>query len=351
MKTPLGLLLLLVTFTWSQDAFVLASGKEKSGTLIRIASDTVWLLAPNSSGSTDTISLPKSRISKIKLASGDTVNLGLALWSIAKADDWGREVALGQPSKPKPQVAILGFEGDKSSTPEQLDAITERFQSELHATNKFVILSRGQMDVILKEQGFQQSGVCNSSECQVKIGQLLGVDKLVAGKVVTFGGVYSFSINYLDVGTGVVENTISFEVEGTLVNVLKSGCKDAADMLVAKVFPPSVTTPAKPSVNEALTLNPTSVASLPQVSKSGSKSKWVAIAFDALAAGALGYGVYQNSQAVSGFSVYNGMAKGLPQTSYDSAWKTYTDAQTMRNIGYIAAGALLAVGLTVHIAF
>jgi hypothetical protein len=270
--------------------------------------------------------------------------------------------AWSQDVSKKPNIAIIAFAGDKSSTPEQLDAITDRFQAELQATGRFVVLDRSQIDMILKEQGFQQSGACGSTECQVKVGQLLGVDKLISGKVVTFGGVYAFSLSYLDVGNGVVEHTLSFEVEGALIDVLKSGCKDAADQLAEKVFPApkplqaSIPEPVPVLIPDSVTTQKSAEAKplelpVPKVSKQAPKSRWVAIAFDALAAGALGYGIYQNSQASSNFTAYRGMANGLPQASYDTAWKKYSDAQTMRSIGYIAAGAFLAVGLTVHVAF
>ena len=65
------------------------------------------------------------------------------------------------------------FVGDKSVTAEQLNFITGKFAGELMNTQVFHMLDRGQMDYILKEQGFQQTGTCNSSECQVQMGQLL----------------------------------------------------------------------------------------------------------------------------------------------------------------------------------
>ena len=296
----------------------------------------------------DTLILPKERLSKIKLASGDTVSLALTQWPVPSDDEWGTN---SKRTQPKPQVAIISFVGDKSSTPEQLDAITERFQTEVSATNQFVILNRNQIDLILKEQGFQQSGTCSSSECQVKVGQLLGVDKLITGKFVTFGGIYSINIGYMNVETGVIEHSISFEVQGTLVNVLTSGCKEGADRLVAKVFPGLGYTPTTlaPVAKQADPIR--ALPTPPQKKPHSSKSKWVAIAFDALAAGALGFGLYQNNQASSTLNTYRGLGESLASQEYDRAWTKVTDARTLRNIGYFAAAGLLATGLTIHFAF
>lgn len=110
-----------------------------------------------------------------------------------------------------PQLAVIDFTGDANSTAEQLDFITGELASELVKTNAFVVLERGRMDAILQEQGFQQSGACNSSDCRVQVGQMLGVDKLVAGSLVRFGPQYAFRIEYLDVATGRILQTISLE--------------------------------------------------------------------------------------------------------------------------------------------
>jgi len=61
--------------------------------------------------------------------------------------------------------------------------ISERLRTELIATGAFRVMERSQMDAVLKEQGFQQSGVCDNSECVVEMGQLLGVQQMLVGSV------------------------------------------------------------------------------------------------------------------------------------------------------------------------
>ena len=75
----------------------------------------------------------------------------------------------------KPSIAVLTFKGDNIVTPEQLAFITTKFASELISSGAFTVLDRNRMDAILAEQGFQQSGTCNSTDCNVQVGQLLGV--------------------------------------------------------------------------------------------------------------------------------------------------------------------------------
>lgn len=144
-------------------------------------------------------------------------------------------------------LAILDFEGSKGIEKEQLQAITDRFQAAVIDAGGFRVLDRNQMESVLKEQGFQQSGVCNSSECQVQMGQLLGVDKLISGKVVRIEDVWAISLRYLNIGNGQVEKVFSYEVDGGLVEVLREGCsKGAALMHDYAIVPP----PAAPAIVE-----------------------------------------------------------------------------------------------------
>ena len=132
-------------------------------------------------------------------------------------------------------IAVLPFVGDQSVTPEQLNFITGKFAGELISTGAFTVLDRGKMDFILKEQGFQQTGVCNSSECKVQIGQLLGVDFLVAGNMVKFGPEYAFRLEYIDVSTGQLVKSVDISRKGDLYEVYKEICHEGAMKLAQNV--------------------------------------------------------------------------------------------------------------------
>lgn len=130
-------------------------------------------------------------------------------------------------------VAVIPFAGDNTVSKDQLDFITSKLSGELIATKAFKILDRGKMDFILQEQGFQQTGACNTSECKVQMGQLLGVDKLVAGKMVRFGSSYAMHLELIDVGSGEIEKTVDVKEVGELEEVYEPLCQDAAGKLAA----------------------------------------------------------------------------------------------------------------------
>lgn len=135
----------------------------------------------------------------------------------------------------RPNVAIMPFSGDNTVSADQLELITSKFTGELIRTNSFKVLDRGRMDFILQEQGFQQSGACNSSECKVQMGQMLGVDNLVAGKLVRFGSSYALHLEYIDVGTGEIAKAVDVEQKGGLEEVYKPLCSQAALNLQTEV--------------------------------------------------------------------------------------------------------------------
>ncbi|HSQ41124.1 MAG TPA: CsgG/HfaB family protein [Fibrobacteraceae bacterium] len=158
----------------------------------------------------------------------------------------------GPTSRRKPNVAILEFTGSyKVFSREEIQSITNRFETELMKTDSFVVLERRNMDAILQEQGFQQTGACNSAECQVQVGQLLGVDRILTGEVSKVGDIISLNIKMVDVEKG--NNLLShvIDIKGELQDVLRGGCYEMAQIFSGQKKPEnerSVLTAEKSSV-------------------------------------------------------------------------------------------------------
>ena len=55
--------------------------------------------------------------------------------------------------------------------------------SELNKTEEFSIIEKNQMQEVLKEIAFQQSG-CTDTACEVKVGEMLAADKIVSGNII-----------------------------------------------------------------------------------------------------------------------------------------------------------------------
>ena len=259
--------------------------------------------------------------------------------------------------KGPPTIAVLPFVGDATVTPEQLNFITGKFVSELISINAFTVLDRGKMDFILKEQGFQQSGACNSSGCKVQVGQLLGVDNLVSGNMVKFGPEYAFRIEYIDVGSGQIVKTVELTKEGDLYKVYKVVCSEGAQKLAEAIFGPKVIAPAPPVVATAPTVDlapspepkPQAAAQVPADAIPSSpskpmstKRKWaMALWGTSLLGGGGGY--YFNTVRVKRVDEYGNALTARNYADTKAAFDNAQSASTRRNISYgVSIGTLVA---------
>jgi TolB-like protein len=82
--------------------------------------------------------------------------------------------------------------------------VTDALSSELINTGSIRVMERSQLNSILTEQGFQQSGACDGNECAVQIGKLLSVDAMVVGSLGKLGESFTINVRVIDIATGEV---------------------------------------------------------------------------------------------------------------------------------------------------
>jgi len=129
----------------------------------------------------------------------------------------------------KSNVAILQFDAANISEAE-VNILTGRLSTELVKLGSFTVVERSQMEEVLKEQGFQQSG-CTTSECAVEVGGLLGVDKMITGSIGKIGSLFTLSSRLIDVETGEILRQVSFDVSGTIEEILTQTMAEIASQL------------------------------------------------------------------------------------------------------------------------
>ena len=135
----------------------------------------------------------------------------------------------------KISVAVLDFEALMIQD-DEAKALTNRIRTELVKTDIYQVVERGQMDEILREQGFQLSG-CTSEACIVEAGQLLGVKKMLAGSVSKVGDIYSVELRLIDIMSGKIEKSDSYDMQGDIGQLLTTGMKNALDILIGITQP------------------------------------------------------------------------------------------------------------------
>ena len=118
----------------------------------------------------------------------------------------------------KTTVAVLEFEGRGINQMESA-TLTDRLQSEMVNTNAIIMVERNQMEEILNEQGFQQTG-CTSAECAAEVGALLGVQNMVSGSFGLLGNTYTIDAKMFSVETGATVRSVSKTYKGDVDNLL-----------------------------------------------------------------------------------------------------------------------------------
>jgi len=122
-------------------------------------------------------------------------------------------------------MAVLDLEAQGIGTSEAA-ILTARLRSTLIKVGQYRVVDRANMEEVLGEQGFQQTG-CTSDECVAEVGKLLGVQYMLSGSLGRFGKVYTIQLQILNVETGAIEHSSDYDYEGEIENLLKDGIQTA----------------------------------------------------------------------------------------------------------------------------
>ncbi len=123
-------------------------------------------------------------------------------------------------------VAVIPLDA-KGVSEIEASVLTERLALELFRTGRFTVLERGKMEEILIEQDFQLTG-CVSEECLVEVGQLLGVEQMMAGSVSRIGNTYSVILRLISAETGAIVQVASYDQKGAIDELLSAGMRVVA---------------------------------------------------------------------------------------------------------------------------
>ena len=147
----------------------------------------------------------------------------------------------------KDVIAVIALE-QKGLTKQDAEILTDRLTTKLISIGKYEVVERTNMDKILKEQKFQQSG-CTDSECAVEIGQLLNTDFIVIGSVSKFGSTYAVDARLIDVAQGKSLISAEFSMEGKIDALLTTGITSVAKQLCGMQASTTLEKPAQSSIS------------------------------------------------------------------------------------------------------
>jgi len=213
----------------------------------------------------------------------------------------------------------------------------------------YTVLTRDNIIALIPPD--EEEAECLAQSCAVDIGRAIGAEYISQGSIGNFGGELSVSIELYETMSGKLLGSIVMEsrdVRGLLVAI-----REQAPALFARINVPQSIQPTADLKIESQKLESSQLSTLNSQlpAKKTKPSAWVAISLDVLGAAALGFGAYQHMQKGKLYKDYKEMPDRKPAEEYDSALKKANDAQDLRDIGFIAGGALLTSGIAAHIWF
>jgi len=142
-------------------------------------------------------------------------------------------------SQTKTTLAVLDLDA-KGLEKTQAEILTNRLRSHVVSLGIYEVVERQKMQEILDEQEFQLSG-CTTDACAVEVGQLLGVQKMISGSIGAIGKVYTVELRLLDVETGKIERSATYDFQGELEILLMEGMHNALLKLLGLMDMPTAT--------------------------------------------------------------------------------------------------------------
>jgi len=118
-------------------------------------------------------------------------------------------------------IAVADLQADGVSSADA-SVIANLLRGELVKTNVFNVIEKQNMEKVLSEQAFQQTG-CTTQECAIKLGKLLNVQRIVVGSFGKLLSRYFINVRVVNVETGKV--TYADEAKGETVDAIEAGLK------------------------------------------------------------------------------------------------------------------------------
>ncbi len=154
-----------------------------------------------------------------------SIVLALIVAALALAQSSARGVVSA-----KDKMAVLDLEAVGTGKVEA-SAMTERLREALLDSGKVALMDRSQMNTLLDEQAFQQA-TCTGADCTAKAGKLLGVEKILSGKVVKLTDTgWQVSAQIVQVETAQTLKAQSIQFTGDLMALIDQGIPDLASRL------------------------------------------------------------------------------------------------------------------------
>jgi len=124
-------------------------------------------------------------------------------------------------------IAVADFAGKNVSAMDG-SIVADFLRTELVNIGVYKVIDKANMDKILAEAAFQQTG-CTAAECAVQIGKILNVRQMIVGSLSKLIDTYYITVNLVDVETGEIK--VSYKESASSSRELETACKTLAQKL------------------------------------------------------------------------------------------------------------------------
>lgn len=100
------------------------------------------------------------------------------------------------------RAAVLDLSSKGNITASDASILTDRIRSLIVQSQQYEVIERENMDRILREQGFQATQNCDTTDCSVAIGKILSVRHMITGSASRLGNLYTLNLRIIDVEKG-----------------------------------------------------------------------------------------------------------------------------------------------------
>jgi hypothetical protein len=259
-------------------------------------------------------------------------------------------------------LEIIPSEVEEELTINELRLLSDELRRQavnILPANEFNVLTRDGMIALIPAD--EEEAECLAQSCAVEIGRAIGAEYISSGRIATFRGKLSLTVELYETMGGRLLG--SFLTYGISIEGFMETIKSESPAMFEKAKNHYFSSKEKSKLAESVETGVKSIETgVKKEEPSSGLPKWVAVGLDVLGAGAIGFGIYQNSQVnsqvVSLQKKYNDIPPGSSQSDFDSAYEKVEKSQKSqnqnirnRNISYIAGGVLLLGGVSVHIFF
>ena len=227
----------------------------------------------------------------------------------------------------KMQVAVLDLK-PKGTSRIISNAISDIIRSEMVKTGFFTVIERAQMDEVLREQGFQQTG-CTDASCAVQVGKLLSAKKILLGEVNRVGRAYMITVRIVDVEKGLAE--FAANEKAVSEDVLDVAGQNITQKLAQNIYQGNKSYFLVPKTKTGYYTR----SLVPGWGQLYAGQSIKGYAFMGGFAAGLGLMVYGYLNYSSATSAYEDVPRGSPQADFDAK---YDDKVAAANLFYVFTG-------------